>query len=86
VAGPYRDENESLRAEVARLRAELGSQRVTQGKLALLLVAVDFVAIIALRPWLNGTSDIKLWTGLVIVVGVAIAAVASARGFRRKIF
>ena len=84
MPGPYRDENESLRAEVARLRAELGSRRVTQGKLALLLVAVDFVAIVALRPWLNGTSDVKLWTGLVIVVGVAIAAVASARGFRRQ--
>jgi len=83
VPGPYRDENESLRAEVARLRAELGSRRVAQGKLALLLVAVDFVAIVALRPWLNGTSDMKLWTGLVIVVGIAIAAVASARGFRR---
>jgi hypothetical protein len=84
VAGPYRDENESLRAEVARLRAEIGSRRVTQGKLAMLLVVVDFVAIVALRPWLNGTSDLKLWTGLIIVVGVAIAAVASAHGFRPK--
>ena len=84
MSGPYRDETESLRAEVARLRAEMRSTRVTQGKLALLLVVVDFVAIIALRPWLNGTSDLKLWTGLVIVVGVAIAAVASASGFRRK--
>jgi hypothetical protein len=84
VPGPYRDETESLRAEVARLRAELGARRVTQGKLALLLVAVDFVAIIALRPWLNGTSDLKLWTGLGVVIGVAIAALAAARGFRRK--
>ena len=61
-----------------------GSQRVTQGWLAVLLVVVDFVAIVALRPWLNGTSDVKLWTGLLIVVGVAIAALATARGFRRK--
>ena len=81
---PYRDENESLRAENARLRAQLGSHRVTQGKLALLLVVVDFVAIVALRPWLNGTSDLKFWSSLLIVVGVAIAAVASARGFRRN--
>ena len=57
---------------------------MTQGWLALLLVVVDFVAIIALRPWLNGSSDVKLWTGLMIVVGVALAAVASAHGFRRK--
>ena len=84
MPAPYRDENESLRAEVARLRAELGSRRVAQGKLALLLVAVEFAAIVALRPWLNGASDLKLWTGLVIVVGVAIAAVACARGFRRQ--
>jgi hypothetical protein len=84
VADPYRDENESLRAENMRLRAQLGSQRVTQGKLALLLVVVDFVAIVALRPWLNGTSDIKFWSSLLVVFGVAIAAVASARGFRRN--
>lgn len=84
MSGPYRDENESLRAEVARLRADIGSRRVTQGKLALLLVVVEFAAIVALRPWLNGTSNLKLWSGLMIVVGVAIAAVASARGFRRK--
>ena len=84
MSGPYRDENESLRAEVARLRAELGSQRVAQGKLALLLVVVEFAAILTLRPWLNGTSDLKLWLGLVIVIGVAIAAVAAARGFRHK--
>jgi hypothetical protein len=84
VSGPYRDENESLRAEVARLRAQAGSRRVPQWKLALLLVAVDFVAIIALRPWLNGTSDLKLWTGVIIVVGIGVGAVASARGFRRN--
>ena len=84
MSGPYRDETESLRAEVARLRAEIGARRVTQGKLALLLVGVDFVAILALRPWLNGASDLKLWSGLIIVVGIAIAAVASARGFRRN--
>ena len=84
MSGPYRDEIESLRAEVARLRVEIGSRRVAQGKLALLLVVVDFAAISALRPWLNGASDLKLWTGLVIVVGVAIAAVACARGFRRQ--
>ena len=85
MPGPYRDENESLRAEVARLRAELGSRRVAQGKLALLLVALKpgWWPVLAVRPWLNGTSDMKLWTGLVIVVGIAIAAVASARGFRR---
>ena len=84
MSGPYRDENESLRAEVARLRAGETRSRVTQGKLALLLVVVDFVAISTLRPWLNGPSDLKLWTGVIIVVGIAIAAVASAHGFRRK--
>ncbi len=84
VPAPYRDENESLRAEVARLRAELGTRRVARGRLALLLVAVEFVAILSLRTWLNGSSDLKFWTSLAVVLGIALAAVAAAFGFRRN--
>jgi hypothetical protein len=84
VLDPYRDETDSLRAEVARLRAELGTRRVVRGKLALLLVAVEFFAILAFRPWLNGASDVKFWTSLCIVLGIAVAAVATASGARRN--
>jgi hypothetical protein len=81
---PYRDEKESLRAEIARLEAELAKRRVAHGRLALLLVAVDFLAVMALRPWLNGPSDAKFWAALAVVIGVAVAAAASAAGFRQK--
>jgi hypothetical protein len=81
---PYRDENESLRAEIARLEAELAKRRVAHGRLAILLVVVDFVAVMVLRPWLNGPSDAKFWAALVVVVGIGVAAAASAAGFRQK--
>jgi hypothetical protein len=81
---PYRDENESLRAEVARLQAELAKRRVAHGRVALFLVVVDFVALMALRPWLNGPSDAKFWAALAVVAGIAVAAAASAAGFRQK--
>jgi len=84
VTAPYRDENESLRAEVERLRAELAARRVTHGKLAVALVAIDFLAIVALRPWLNGRSDVQFWLGVAIVVGIGATAAASALGFRKK--
>ncbi len=84
VPSPYRDETESLRAEVARLRADLARRRVAHGKVAVLLVAVDFGTILALRPWLNGPSDAKFWGAFAIVVGIGIAAAASALGFRDK--
>lgn len=84
MGSPYRDENESLRAEVARLQKELARRRVAHGGVGLLLAAVDFVAILALRPWLNGGSDAQFWAALVVVVGIGLAAVASAIGFRKK--
>jgi hypothetical protein len=52
--------------------------------MALALVAIDFLAIVALRPWLNGRSDAQFWLGAVIVVGIGVAAAASALGFRKK--
>ena len=79
---PYRDETESLRAEVARLQKELARRRTTHGWLALLLAAVDFMAIVALRPWLNGASDARFWVGAVVVLGIGAAALASALGWR----
>jgi hypothetical protein len=84
MGSPYRDENESLRAEVARLRKELARRRVAHGWLALGLTATDFLAVLALRPWLNGTSDARFWVSVVVVVGIGVAAIASAFGFRRK--
>jgi hypothetical protein len=81
---PYRDENESLRAEIARLQAELARRRVAHGRLAVFLVVVDFLAVMGLRPWLNGPSDAKFWAALAVVVGIGIAAAASAAGFRQK--
>ena len=80
---PYRDENASLRAEVERLRAELARRRRSSAWGALLLVAVDFLALVALRPWLNGASDAKFWTAMAVVVGIGALAAASAAGFRR---
>ncbi len=84
MTSPYRDENESLRAEVARLRAELARRRKAHGGVALLLAATDFGAILALRPWLNGDSDLRFWLGAAVVMGIGVAAVASALGFRNK--
>jgi len=84
MSSPYRDETESLRAQVARLQKELSRRRVTHGGVALLLVATDFVAIVALRPWLNGGSDVQFWGSLAVVVGIGVAALASALGFRNK--
>ena len=83
VTSPYRDENDSLRAEVARLRAALAKRRSANGGVALLLVGVDFLAALALRPWLNGASDMKFWMGLAVVVGIAFAAIVNAVGIRR---
>jgi tRNA nucleotidyltransferase/poly(A) polymerase len=84
MGGPYRDENESLRAEVERLRAELAKRRVAHGRLAILLVLLDLGALLVLRPWLNGPSDEKFWAALAILAGIAVAAGASAIGFRSK--
>ena len=84
MSSPYRDETESLRAEVARLRAELAARRVSDGRLALFLVAVEFFAIVTLRPWLNGPSDVKFWFAVAVVAGIAVAAGASAVGWRRS--
>ncbi len=84
MGSPYRDETESLRAEVARLQKELARRRVAHGGVALLLVATDFGAIVALRPWINGGTDAQFWGALAIVTAIGVAAIASALGFRKK--
>ena len=73
MSSPYRDENESLRAEVQRLRAQLAGRR-SRFWLGLGLVAVEFGAVMGLRPWLNGPSDARFWFALGLVVAVAVAA------------
>jgi len=82
MESPYRSEVESLRAENVRLRAELASRRRARPGLAVALVALEVSAIAIFRPWLNGSSDAKFWTGLFVVLGVAIAAAFSALGYK----
>jgi len=84
MTDPYRDENTTLRAENERLRAELAKRQGVRRGLTALLVVLDFGAIVALRPWLNGASDAAFWSALLIVVGIAIAAVLSAFVGRRS--
>jgi hypothetical protein len=76
----YRDETASLVAENERLRGELerlrGPRRRTGQALA--LVASDFAAVLLLRPWFNGGSDLKFWAAVAISVGLAAAAIAYA--------
>jgi hypothetical protein len=81
---PYRDENETLRAENARLRSQLDKRRGAHRLLSITLLALDFAAVIALRPWLNGESDAKFWCGLVIIGGIAVAAVVTGIVGRRR--
>lgn len=83
MTDPYRDENTSLRAENERLRADLAKRRSGRRGLTIALVALDFGAIVALRPWLNGGSDGAFWGAFVIVVGIALAAIVSAFAGRR---
>ena len=84
MTSPYRDELESLRAENARLRAELAVRGEGRPRLAVALVAADVASILLVKPWLNGADDLKFWAGLTLVLGVAIAAAASALGYKRR--
>jgi hypothetical protein len=84
VPDPYRNELETLRAENERLRRELADRRVSRPRLALGLAAVDVGLVVALRPWLNGTSDAGFWGSLAVVTLVALAAGGAAVGRRRS--
>jgi hypothetical protein len=85
MTSPYRDELESLRAENARLRAELSRRRQARPALAFALVALDVGAVFVVKPWLNGADDARFWAGLGLVLALAIAAGASALGYKRSI-
>lgn len=82
MSAPYRDENESLRAENERLRDELGSGRRVRVLPAVALLAVDGAAFVFLRPWLNEGSDVKFWSAIAVLVVIAGLAVASAFVFK----
>lgn len=84
MGSPYRNEIETLRAENERLQRELSARRVTHGKLAVLLVVVEAIALVVLMPWLNARSDAKFWGALAILLGIAAAAAISAFGNRRS--
>jgi hypothetical protein len=84
VVSPFRDETESLRAENERLRAELARRAEPRPRLALSLIAADLLAVVLLRPWLNGSSDASFWSAFLLVVLLAVAATASALGYKRR--
>jgi hypothetical protein len=85
VVEPYRNDNDSLRAENERLRAELSKTRVPRPVLALVLAAMDLGLIVLLRPWLNGPSDGGFWAALGSVGVLGLAATAAAIGKRRVV-
>ncbi|MFO0669876.1 MAG: hypothetical protein U0235_09670 [Polyangiaceae bacterium] len=80
MTDPYRDENESLRAENARLKTALAKyRRRRRPLLAVAAVAVDFGLVIALRPFLNG-DDLRFWLALGVLVLVPVVFVWIAIG------
>jgi hypothetical protein len=76
----YRDETASLVAENARLRAELTRVRSPRRRAAaaLVLTVTDVTAVLALRPWFNGGSDVKFWAAAILVAVLTLGAVACA--------
>ena len=47
-----------------------------------MLVALDVVLVVVLRPWLNGANDSRFWTAVSAVAGLGLAAAAMAIGRR----
>jgi hypothetical protein len=84
MSSPYRDELESLRAENAQLRAQLAQRTRSRPRLAVALVAADVGSIFLLKPWLNGSDDLRFWAGLGVILALGIAAAASALGYKRS--
>ena len=83
MPAPYRDENDTLRAENARLRAKLGKRSGASRSVTASLLVLLFGAIVLLRPWLNGESDAKFWGAFAILGGIAGVAALSALFGRR---
>jgi hypothetical protein len=76
----YRDETASLVAENARLRAELARLRAPRRRAsaAVALFGSDVVAVLLLRPWFNGGSDVKFWAAVVISLVLTLVAIGYA--------
>ena len=90
VTSPFRDELDTLRRENDRLRAELAraSFRVRLSGLplpAFMLVGVDVIAAMFLRPWLNAASDARFWGAIFILATITLAAGATAVGYKRRV-
>ena len=83
MPAPYRDENDTLRAENARLRAKLSKRSGASRSATAALLVLLFGAIVFLRPWLNGESDGKFWGAVAILAGIAGVAILSVVFGRR---
>lgn len=90
MTSPFRDENESLRMENERLHRALASQAARWNRVrrrpraAVAMVAVDFGAIVLLRPWLNGSDDFHFWLAVGVLVSLAVLALFFALGPRDR--
>jgi hypothetical protein len=78
MADPYRDDRAALVAENQRLRRALERARGSRG---LWPTVVGLGAHVVLRPlldpWLNGTSDWKLWVAVAILGAPLVVAFVS---------
>jgi hypothetical protein len=85
VSDPYRDERESLRAEVARLQRDLARSRRRPPVVVLLAGLLGHLALrLALHDWLNEADDRVFYGALgVSLLPLAIAVYLVARGPRK---
>jgi hypothetical protein len=85
MESPFRDEVETLRRENARLRADLAASRRPRAGLGLAVAAIGAVAAQLLRPWLNGSSDVRFWGAAAILVSITLAAAWATVGYKQKV-
>ena len=87
MTSPFRDENETLRQENERLHRALASQaqrRRRRPLAAIVMVAIEFAAIVLLRPWLNAQDDLRFWLAVAVVTSLGALALFFALGPRDR--